>query len=100
MNRIKLKSVKVCQWASRETLCFTASVYFDGKRIATAENDGRGGMTHFRPLPEKFDQLQEAYAWAKALPPVETDMTDPLDPTRQFIYNQSLENLIDCMVNE
>ena len=100
MNRISLKGIKICQWASRETLCFTASVYFDGKRIATAENDGRGGETHFRHLPNKYDRLLEAYKWAKSLPPVETDMTDPLDPARQFIYNQSLENLIDCMVNE
>lgn len=44
-QRITLKSVKVAQFASEETLCFQASVYLDGKRVAVASNDGRGGMT-------------------------------------------------------
>ena len=98
-NRVTLKAVKICVWASEETLCFQASVYFDGERIATAHNDGHGGCTYFRHLPNKGDKLIRAYKWAEALPPVQTDMTDPNDPTRQFIYNQSLDNLVDEMVS-
>ena len=42
-DRIALKSLKVAQFASEETLCFTATVLFDGIATAQARNDGRGG---------------------------------------------------------
>ena len=39
-NRITLKNLKVADFASEETLCFTATVVFDGSSIAQARNDG------------------------------------------------------------
>jgi hypothetical protein len=98
MNRITLKNVKICSFASEETICFQASVYFDGERIATAHNDGKGGCTYFRHLPKKGDKLIQAYEWAKTLPPVTTDFTDPLDPSKPFIYDQSLDYLVDNLI--
>lgn len=45
-NRITLKNIKVLEAASDETLCFEASMYFDGKRVAIVHNEGHGGC-HF-----------------------------------------------------
>lgn len=42
---ITLKNVKIYEALSEETLCFTATVYENGKRIGTAKNEGHGGNT-------------------------------------------------------
>ena len=47
-NSFTLKSFKTVKWMSQETLCFTATLCFNGKAIATAENDGHGGCTFVR----------------------------------------------------
>ena len=41
---IELRKVKISDFASRETTCFEAEVWVDGKRIGWVGNDGRGGM--------------------------------------------------------
>jgi hypothetical protein len=48
-NQIELKSVKFSEWNSEETNCFQAMVYFNGKRVGMASNEGRGGCTWVRP---------------------------------------------------
>src|SRR3546814_1783327 len=69
-DRIALKNLKVAQFASEETLCFTATVLFDGVAIAQARNDGRGGATFVHALEGKAAQLSDAGQFAKGLPPV------------------------------
>ena len=49
-DRITLNNLKVADFASEETLCFTATVMFDGRPIAEARNDGHGGSTFVRAL--------------------------------------------------
>ena len=46
---ITLKSIKVCKFASQETLCFEANIYIDGKKVGFVSNQGHGGsnMYHF-----------------------------------------------------
>lgn len=46
---IELKNIKYAEFASQETHCFEASVYIDGKRVGTVDNDGRGGCHYYRP---------------------------------------------------
>jgi len=46
-NRITLKGIKVLENASHETLCFEASMYFDGKRVAIVHNEGMGGPNYY-----------------------------------------------------
>jgi len=41
--KIEIKNVKYSQFASRETSCFEATVYIDGKRMGVVSNDGHGG---------------------------------------------------------
>lgn len=41
--KLQLKKVKIYDELSEETICFTAELYADGKKVATVKNDGRGG---------------------------------------------------------
>lgn len=43
---LTVKNVKHYESLSEETNCFTASVYYSGKHVGTAKNNGQGGMTH------------------------------------------------------
>ncbi len=42
---ITLKKLKISQALSRETVAFTADIYFNGKRVGEAYNEGHGGST-------------------------------------------------------
>jgi hypothetical protein len=41
--KIELRNVKISNFMSRETYCFMATVYIDGKKASVVENDGQGG---------------------------------------------------------
>ena len=45
---LSLKNVKIHPDMSRETNCFSATIYLDGKRVGRVENNGNGG-------PHRFD---------------------------------------------
>ena len=47
---IELKNVKFNAHFSRETHCFTATVYLDGKAVMKVENDGNGGTHNYYPV--------------------------------------------------
>ena len=63
--KIELKNVKHSEFASHETDCFQASVYIDGKKAGTVDNDGQGGCNRYSPW-QLADTLD---AYAKTLPP-------------------------------
>ena len=51
--RLTLKGIKICQWASEETLCFEANIYFDGKKAGTYINlDEKHDITTFSWLKQ------------------------------------------------
>src|SRR3546814_10803069 len=52
-DRITLKNLKVADFASEETMCFSATVVFDGTPLAEARTDGHGGST-FPPAPHEI----------------------------------------------
>ena len=93
-DRITLKNLKVADFASEETLCFTATVVFDGTPIAEARNDGHGGSTFVRALQGQAALLAQAEAFAKGLPPATLDLEredeEPLriDITLDFLVDQ------------
>jgi len=37
--------IKVCKFMSEETICFTADVLLNGRKVGTASNEGHGGPT-------------------------------------------------------
>src|SRR5689334_9802700 len=59
-SRIALRSFKSAEFASEETLCFSAVVVFDGKPIADAKNEGRGGATFLYAHQGAHARLAEA----------------------------------------
>ena len=63
---LTLKNLKHFAAGSQETYCFTATVYLDGKKVGTAENDGHGGETIVR-----LDLAHRAT-------PIDTDTVDGL----------------------
>lgn len=94
-TRITLKHLKVADFASEETLCFTATVVFDGKSIAVADNSGRGGMTNLFPLDGQHDRLLKAGEYASSLPPQELGPADGFDPP--ITIEITLDYLVDVL---
>ena len=47
---IELKNIKFNSHFTRETHCFTATVYLDGERVLKVENDGNGGAHNYYPV--------------------------------------------------
>ena len=93
-DRITLKNLEVADFASEETLCFTATIVFDDTPIAEARNDGHGGSTFLRALNGKAALLAQAEAFAKGLPPTPLDLgqegEDPhyIDMTLDFLVDE------------
>jgi hypothetical protein len=88
---ITLKNIKHSGFASRETHCFQASIYVDGKRSGTVENSGYGGCND-----EHWDDssvMDAVYDWVKTLPPVEVEWGDGT-------MSQSFDTLIGELVND
>ena len=48
--KVELKNLKHSEFASRETNCFEATVWLNGKRAFYARNDGNGGADLYAPL--------------------------------------------------
>jgi len=48
--KVELKNLKHSEFASRETNCFEATVWLNGKRAFYARNDGHGGADLYAPL--------------------------------------------------
>lgn len=66
--KLTVKNYKLCEWASEETDCYTASLYLNGKRIGTAKNDGHGGCDFYDFTTPANKAAFEAYAeeWANS----------------------------------
>ena len=90
--KITLKNILHSQFASHETLCFEASIYVDGKRRGTVENDGRGGCNNEWWDDREFGK--SVYEHIKTLP----EVTLPWDETKTM--PQSLDIIIDELMND
>jgi hypothetical protein len=67
--KLELKNVKINEAFSEETLMFKADLYVNGKKVAYAENDGRGGCTFYRENSRELRPLlEQAEAYCKTLP--------------------------------
>ena len=67
--KLELKNVKINEAFSEETLMFKADLYVNGKKVAYASNDGRGGCTFYSAYSVELRLLlAQAEEWAKALP--------------------------------
>jgi hypothetical protein len=67
--KLELKNVKINEAFSEETLMFKADLYVNGKKVAYASNDGRGGCTFYNTYSQDLRPLlKEAEEFVKALP--------------------------------
>ena len=66
--KIKLKNLKINERLSEETMCFSATVYVDGKRAFEAANRGHGGPNEYR------GDYDAAAAYAATLPPYTSEI--------------------------
>ncbi len=68
-NRVELKNIKTFLPGSEETICYTATLYIDGKRTADASNDGHGGCDLYRPFDaearKRIDAIEAELATEK-----------------------------------
>ena len=93
--KIELKNVKVNQAFSEETTCFIADVFVNGKKVAHAKNDGRGGCTDYYHYEGQRELLNQAEKFCKSLPKKVIDFGGS---THEF--DQSLESVIDDLLFE
>lgn len=98
-DRITLKNLKVAEFASEETLCFSATVLFDGVAVAEARNDGHGGSTFLHALQGKRDLLSEAEQFAKSLPPATLDCGVSDEDDNPLIVDVTLDFLVDQLAD-
>jgi len=84
---IALKRVKFHEDMSDETNCFSADVWADGKKVATAQNQGCGGDTFVSPVDGRADPAFKAFEkHCLSLPPKRYkgegyDFTSPSSPS-------------------
>ncbi len=72
--KIELKNFKHAAFASEETLCFTASVYVDGKRLFEASNSGKGEAHHLEPVNgSNWDDICRVQNWVARQPKIKLD---------------------------
>jgi hypothetical protein len=93
-NRITLKNIKYAAFASEETHCYSASVYFDGKRVGTVKNDGHGGADY--QYPEDKDGWDEMGKYIATLP----EITTTFGGEAGFTLIQDLELICGDLVND
>lgn len=82
---ITIKNLKVAEFASDETLCFSCSVYADGVKQGTAKNQGHGGPNFY-----EFD-TRSLEAYAAPLPPVKYEGGE---------YPTDLDVIVDALIQE
>jgi len=88
---IQLKNVRINDAFSEETICFKADVFANSKKIAHAENDGRGGCTYIHPYPDMRAKLAELESYCKSLPKRVYDFGE---------FDCDLETVIDDLIAE
>ncbi len=89
--KIELKNIKHAAFASRETNCYMASLYIDGKPRGTVDNEGYGGADQFSDHAAE-DELNE---YAKTLPPRTYEWDGK---THEF--EQTAESLVQDILGE
>lgn len=107
--KIELKNIKVMNSLSEETVCFSASIYVDGKKAGQASNRGHGGNTDYRFTDRELEKRFEEYA--KSLPSKVFHIDDfgtelEIFPANietnkdYFVMCMDGEHLIDNLLNE
>jgi hypothetical protein len=68
---IELKNIKRSEMASQETHCYSATIYVNGKKAGTVDNDGYGGCDNLHWDDSVFGKSVED--WAASQPKIKTE---------------------------
>lgn len=91
--KLQLKKIKVYDELSEETICFTAELYADGKKVATVRNGGCGGSTDvYFTEGWRSETAQQVIRYAKENP-IEYKF-----PWGDYIGDQ-VEDHVDCLLD-
>lgn len=83
---IQIKNVKFNDRLSEETICFTADIYVDGRKVGWAKNQGFGGSTDFGFPNDNGDLLKQ--------------VSEFLPPSKFSFQTSGIEDFIDDAVYE
>jgi len=94
LKRIQLKNIKYAAFASEETHCYSASVYFDGKRVGTVKNDGHGGAD--------YEYIEDRDGWDEMGKYIATldSITETFGGESAYCIIMDLEIICGDLVNE
>ena len=84
---ITLKNIKHFEAGSQETHCYTATIYVDGTKFATVENNGHGGCDNVHPIAGGWTAVNELEERIKAtFPRIESEyFEDGMEPSLEII---------------
>jgi hypothetical protein len=89
--KIELKNVKFYESLSEETNCFTADIFFEGKKLGYCKNEGNGGNTDYNLYDyNKIDILKKIEKHFLSLPKKVIKYNDTT-----FEIESNFENHID-----
>ena len=88
-DTLQLKNIQYAEFASEETHCFEASVYFNNTLIGTVSNEGRGGANRFEP----YAKFGSGYINISAL-------DNPSDYAQEYGKNNRLWAGLDTRIKE
>jgi hypothetical protein len=101
--KVELKSLKHSEFASRETNCFEATVWINGKRAFYAQNDGHGGADLYAPLEnqdrsEFTSLLNDLINHCLALPKWGSEFggKDDMNVTPEILIGNIINEMLDA----
>ena len=101
--KVELKNLKHSEFASRETNCFEATVYINGKRAFYARNDGHGGADLYAPLEnqdrgEFTSLLNDLINHCLTLPKWGSEFgdADNMDVTPEILIGNLVNDMLDA----
>lgn len=88
-----LKGIKHFEAGSQETECFVATLYVNGNKLASCENDGHGASTNVLFFPEKRELGEEIRAFLKTQPKIKPEGYD-------FEFDLDMEYIVDELLSK
>jgi hypothetical protein len=102
-RKFELKNVQYLAANSRDSHCFSATLYVDGKRFCLVSDDGWGGETRFEPFSHgKYGQLQSKLREfdAELLQEFGSETHERGDGSTFTMQNEKVEYIVCNLVND
>ena len=91
---ITLKHIKLAKFASQETHCYNAVIYFNGRRVCGVANAGHGGCDDYWNINPTV--MADVNAYIETLPEVTVSNSE----SYSYTYKPTLETICSGLVND